>query len=91
MSTEVADQLAKNNKKLTCMGCDCTNIPGDPQETSAPFYEIEVWNYSLTDKEGKEIYCSECLSNTLSEDPLEVYSVKQIWVSDYDLKMRRED
>jgi len=89
MSIE-ADQLANSEKELTCNGCGSNNISGDLNETSAPFYEIEVWNYSLTDKEGKEIYCSECLSNILSEDPLEVYSVKQIWISDYDLKMRRD-
>jgi len=85
-----ADQLANSKKELICMGCDSTNIPGEPNETSAPFYEIEVWNDSMTDKEEKEIYCSECLSNNLSEDPLAIYSVKQIWFSDYDLKMRRD-
>lgn len=90
MSTEVADQLAKNNKKLTCMGCDCTNIPGDHYESSAPFYEVEIWNEPMTAIEGKEIYCSECLSNILTEEPETVYSVKQIWISDYELQLRRE-
>ena len=92
MSTEVADQLAKNNNKLTCMGCDCTNIPGDHDhnESSAPFYEVEVWNKPMTSIEAKEIYCSECLSNILTEEPETVYSVKQIRISEYDLELRRE-
>ena len=41
-----ADQLANSKKELICMGCDSTNIPGNPNETSAPFYEVEVWKYN---------------------------------------------
>ena len=89
MSIE-ADQLVKSEKELKCMGCDCTNIPGNANETSAPFYEVEVWNKTMTEIEGKEIYCSECLSNILTEEPETVYSVKQIWISEYDLQLRRD-
>ncbi|MFW9971917.1 MAG: hypothetical protein ACFFDF_17140 [Candidatus Odinarchaeota archaeon] len=89
MSIEIADQLANSEKELKCMGCNSTNIPGDNNETSAPFYEVEVWNDPMTEIEGKEIYCSECLANNLINEPETIYSVKQIWISDYDLELRR--
>lgn len=91
MSIEIANQLAQNTKELKCMGCNCTNISGDHNETSAPFYEVEVWNRAMTEIEGKEIYCSECLANNLTEEPETIYLVKQIWISDYDLNLRRKN
>ena len=90
MSSEVADQLANSEKELICMGCDHTSILGDPNETSAPFYEVEVWNKPMTEIEGKEIYCSECLANNLVNEPETIYSAKQIRISEYDLELRRE-
>ncbi|MBA7519882.1 hypothetical protein ES705_11970 [subsurface metagenome] len=53
MPSEVADQLANSKKELKCMGCNSTNIPGDSKETSAPFYEVEVWNNLMTSTEEK--------------------------------------
>lgn len=90
MSSEVADQLANSEKEIICMGCDSTNISGDPNETSAPFYEVEVWNKPMTGIEGKETYCSECLANNLVNEPETIYSAKQIRISEYDLELRRE-